>query len=190
MLVAAHSNAATGVVSLSIGSHSSDEGLLSTGEGANQEVVSLGSGESFVLGWGVANKSSRFLLEYYYSAVDAGESDSLDKSSLFYSGYWTPILPYGFSAIAGVGLGITYINLSGDDDLGTSALKDNGLEYKLSLGLEYRLNEKIEFYGLFEKIYGDEYSDKYTPTGGGAQLAAKFKDDDQSRFSLGVNYYY
>jgi hypothetical protein len=189
LCLAVQSNATEALLTLSIGGQSADEGTFSVSGQSAQEVVTFDSGESIAIGWGVGDDNAKFLFEYYYSSIDINSLESLDKSSLFYSGYWTPELYFGIKGVLGAGVGITYIDLP-RSGAGSTAFKDRELEYKFSIGLEYQLCKSVGVYGLYERIYGNEYSDTYLLAGDAGVATALFDDSDQSRISLGISYTY
>ncbi len=180
--------AASELVSLSLGTQSADGGVVSIQGESTSESLNFDSGTSVALGWGVGSETSRFMFEFYSSSIDFNSSESLDKSSVFYSGYWTPTLLFGIKGIVGGGVGVSYIELPERASLGSPKFKNRGVEYKLSLGLDYQLNPKIGFYTLVEHIRGDDYTDSYLAADGETAKVAAFADDDQVRASVGLTF--
>jgi hypothetical protein len=131
--------------------------------------------------WGVADDNARFVFEYYYQNTDlVGLSAEYTKHAIFYSGYWTPnlYLPR-LHGILGAGIGGAELTLDSEESL-VDDFKDREIQYKLTAGLEYRLNNTIAIFGTYEQHYTRKYSHW------SERRQVDVKDGDQTLLQIGL----
>lgn len=195
-LVSSHSLAETVAVdpsyvvsiNLSTLETSGDYGL-STDEASGHSALDYASSTGYSLGWGIEDQSGRFMLEYYYSAVDiqsppfeiASDRSRLKTHSLFYSGYWVPNIVWGVKGILGAGIGYSEQTL---ENAQLGKLRDRSLSVKASVGLEYAVVNRLSIYALAEGLF---YGDVKDEAGGADRMLS---DNEQLSYALGVNFRY
>lgn len=144
-------------------------------------VLNNEESDLIAISWGVTDETARFVFEYYYQNMDLeGLPAEYTKHAIYYSGYWTPnlYLPR-LRGILGAGIGGAELSLSSEDSL-VDDFKDREFQYKLTAGLEYRLNKAIAIFGTYEQHYTRKYSHW------AERRQVDVKDGDQTLVQIGL----
>lgn len=180
----AHS-AADMYVSASLHSFSHDETtLIVDTDTTDTTFVSDGDdSDAYSLAWGAAEVNARFAFEYYYQTAEmSGFQADYTKQTLLYSGYWTPnLFVPKLHGILGAGVGGSELDLDSDDPAIGRGFKDREVQYKITIGVEYRILDSLVVFGGFERHYNSKYTDW---TSSDSQLT--LKDSDYGGFMLGI----
>lgn len=143
------------VVTIAAGTFGYEEMSLTVRNGtapATSHQFDPTGGGAVSIGWGVRNDYARCLIEYQYQeASDTDIPVDYAKHHLYFNAQWTPqILSTPVHAIVGGAVGVVEVRAESDRaDIGSS-YRDREEQYKVTLGLEYRLTPKIAIQGLFE----------------------------------------
>lgn len=156
-----------------------------------KQDVDFDNTTSYSVGGGVESYQARFMLEYYYTQADVdalnlatGTVAAEQKSqALYYSGYWVPDILYGVKGILGLGVGYAEQKFNVPQ---YSQIKDEGLTYKFSAGLEYGLIKHLSIYAAVEQIYFKDQED--TVTASSDEAVAFVTNNEQTRYAIGVNF--
>lgn len=148
------------------------------------------------LGWGIEQRNSRFMLEYYRSASDieaapfpvADATAERELQSVFYSGYWIPDIYWGLKGIVGAGVGYSEQTLNSSQ----GKFRERGWSYKISAGLEYAVLNNLSLYVLAENVFLREVDDEISISSGEGMTAVNamraLDEGEQTRLGLGVNF--
>ncbi|MCR6652105.1 MAG: hypothetical protein NVV73_11675 [Cellvibrionaceae bacterium] len=157
-----------------------------TSDGDETDLVAVAAG--------VADVSARFLIEYYHQTGDlVGIGADYTKQSLYYSGYWTPNLYVPkLHGILGAGIGGSQITLESDNDAIGDEFEDRELQYKFTVGIEYRLLDQLTIFGTYEKHYSNNFTHSFSRTDTSTnpstvtQWQIDVQDSDQSVIQIGL----
>lgn len=188
------------VISFNLGSADTSGTYSSVTTTSAREVdLDYASSPGFAIAWGIEDERGRVLLEYYRSDVEvesapfaaSGGAPELQVQSIFYSGYWVPDIYWGIKGILGAGVGYSEQSL---DNARMGEIRDGGLSFKASVGLEYALFKTLSVYLLAESIYLGDVEDRVNlpssgGTGGGI-TEITIDGNKQERLALGINWRY
>lgn len=172
-------------VSAGLGQFSHEDSKLFPSENDSAGLDSSGdSSDAIQLAWGVADSYARFTFEYYYQTGDLSDLDiDYEKSSLYFSGYWTPHLYapklYG---ILGAGIGGAQQSLQTNSESGNAKFEDREAQFKWTVGLEYRLLESLTIFATIEKHYTKEFDDNFIDG-----VKYYWNEGDPTSFLIGVS---
>jgi OOP family OmpA-OmpF porin len=121
--------------------------------GERKSVVKLFGGYDFDRNWGIEGGYARFAgTDWYYGMQDGGFGHAnMDSYGAYVAGKYTFPISEHFSAYAKLGVAHTENKVRGTGQGWNYTERDNGL-YS-SLGLQYKLNEKVSLVGEYER-YG------------------------------------
>lgn len=186
------------VISLNIASVDTS-GDYGSSNGIPKTALDYASTTGYSIGWGIEDRDTRFMLEYYLSQakvesppfpVGNGQSQ-LKIQSLFYSGYWVPNILWGVKGILGAGIGYSEQTLN---NVQLGEFSDRGWSFKASAGLEYSVMPNFSVYTLAEGLYHDDIKDSVSfPAEGTASAGVAdrtLSGSEQLRIALGINFRY
>ena len=175
---------------LSVAQFGQDGELLASQNGSLQ----FSTPYSFSVGAGIASDHARALFELYRTEADIDNFNdgSLTSTSLYYAMYWTDSIPYievdELNFIVGAGIGLAQIKL---DDGVNEFLSDEVISVKATLGLEYAFRNYLSTFIKYElSNFGESSEAQNVASETVSRSRSRYDAFNQSRFSVGINFYY